>query len=90
MRPLSAHCHFGLGAHYRRAEQPEAEAHLRSALAMYRDMDMRFWVAKAAAAAAPKSEPGSVPGQSTIRCEDSTRTVPLARPAGNGRFPRTS
>jgi class 3 adenylate cyclase/tetratricopeptide (TPR) repeat protein len=44
MRPLVAHCHLGLGKLYRRAGTPQqAEEHLRLALTMYREMDMRFW-----------------------------------------------
>ena len=44
MRPLVAHCHLGLGKLYRRiGKRRQAEEHLRLALAMYREMDMRFW-----------------------------------------------
>src|SRR5262249_14729741 len=43
MRPLVAHCHFGLGQLYlRTGEQQEAQQHLTTATAMYREMDMRF------------------------------------------------
>jgi tetratricopeptide (TPR) repeat protein len=48
MRPLVAHCHFGLGKLHRRAGKAEdAEHHQTTATAMYRDMDMRFWLAHA-------------------------------------------
>jgi len=45
MRPLVAHCHFGLGAHYRRiGSSGPAREHLNTARTMYREMDMRFWL----------------------------------------------
>jgi class 3 adenylate cyclase/tetratricopeptide (TPR) repeat protein len=48
MRPLVAHCHLGLGKLYRRAGKLEqADDHLASATAMYREMDMPFWLEKA-------------------------------------------
>ena len=48
MRPLVAHCHLGLGKIHRRAGKAEdAEHHNAAATAMYRDMDMRFWLAQA-------------------------------------------
>jgi tetratricopeptide (TPR) repeat protein len=44
MRPLAAHCHFGLGKIYgRTGELEQAGLHRNAAMAMYRDMDMRFW-----------------------------------------------
>ena len=44
MRPLVAHCHFGLGKLYRRTgKRKEAREHLTTATTMYREMDMRFW-----------------------------------------------
>jgi tetratricopeptide (TPR) repeat protein len=50
LRPLLAHCHFGLGKLYRRAGKPEqAHEHLTPAITMYREMDMRFWLEKAEA-----------------------------------------
>jgi tetratricopeptide (TPR) repeat protein len=50
MRPLVAHCHFGLGKLYRRTGDPaKAEEHLGTAMAMYREMDMRFWLEQAEA-----------------------------------------
>jgi class 3 adenylate cyclase/tetratricopeptide (TPR) repeat protein len=48
MRPLVAHCHQGLGKLYRRTGQrDQAHEHLTTATAVYREMDMRFWVEKA-------------------------------------------
>jgi tetratricopeptide (TPR) repeat protein len=50
MRPLVAHCHLGLGKLYRRAEKREqAQEHLATAAAMYREMHMGFWLGKAEA-----------------------------------------
>ncbi len=44
MRPLVAHCHLGLGRLYRRKKKrQEADEHVARAVAMYRDMGMRFW-----------------------------------------------
>jgi hypothetical protein len=51
MRPLVAHCHLGLGQLYRRTGDPaKAKEHLTTATAMYREMDMQFWLDKAEAA----------------------------------------
>jgi tetratricopeptide (TPR) repeat protein len=48
MRPLVAHCHLGLGKLFRRTGQgSQARAHLTTATTMYREMDMRFWLAQA-------------------------------------------
>jgi len=50
MRPLVAHRHLGLGKLYRRAgRRQEAQEHLTTATAMYREMDMHFWLEKAEA-----------------------------------------
>jgi tetratricopeptide (TPR) repeat protein len=47
MRPLMAHCHFGLGALCeRRGHRDRAREHFAAARAMYREMDMRFWLEK--------------------------------------------
>jgi predicted protein tyrosine phosphatase len=47
MRPLLAHCHFGLGRLYRRTGNLEqAQQHLMTATAMYRDMGMTYWLEK--------------------------------------------
>jgi tetratricopeptide (TPR) repeat protein len=51
MRPLVAHCHLGLGKLYRRTgDHAKAREHLTTAKAMYREMDMEFWLEKAEAA----------------------------------------
>ena len=48
MRPLVAHCHFGLGKLYRRTgKRQEAHEHLTTATTMYREMEMRFWLGQA-------------------------------------------
>ncbi len=45
MRPLVAHCHFGLGKLYQRTGRREqAHQHLTTATRMYREMGMRFWL----------------------------------------------
>ena len=50
MRPLVAHCHLGLGKLYRRTGKREpARQHLATAMTMYREMDMRFWLEQAEA-----------------------------------------
>jgi hypothetical protein len=53
MRPLVAHCHLGLGALYHKVgRDAEAQAELAAAAALYRAMEMTFWLAKAEAALA--------------------------------------
>ena len=53
MRPLQVHCHHGLGRLYRTLGQREqAHAALRSAIALYRAMDMAFWLPQAETALA--------------------------------------
>jgi hypothetical protein len=53
MRPEMAHCQLGLGRLYRRAGNgTKSQEHLTIALTMYREMDMGFWLEKAAAACA--------------------------------------
>ena len=50
MRPIVAHCHLGLGKLSRRAAKREqAREHLTTATAMYREMEMAFWLEKAEA-----------------------------------------
>jgi tetratricopeptide (TPR) repeat protein len=45
MRPLQAHCHRGLGKLYSQTGQTEqARTELSTAIAMYRDMEMNFWI----------------------------------------------
>jgi len=51
MRPLVAHCRFGLGKLYgRTGDGAKAEEHLTAATEMYREMDMRLWLHKSEAA----------------------------------------
>jgi tetratricopeptide (TPR) repeat protein len=53
MRPLQAHCHYGLGRLYGQAGQRQpAHAELSAALTMYHGMDMTFWLPQAEAALA--------------------------------------
>lgn len=47
MRPLMAHCHFGLGTLQQTDNGPQAQAHLDIARTMYADMGMDFWLAEA-------------------------------------------
>jgi tetratricopeptide (TPR) repeat protein len=50
MRPLQAHCHRSLGTLYaRQGQQEQARTALSAALALYRAMDMRFWLPQAEA-----------------------------------------
>jgi class 3 adenylate cyclase/tetratricopeptide (TPR) repeat protein len=45
MRPLVAHCHLGLGKLYRRIGETErARENFSNATAMYREMEMGFWL----------------------------------------------
>jgi len=53
MRPLQAHCHRGLGTLYATTGQGEqARAELSAAIALYRAMDMAFWLLQTEAALA--------------------------------------
>ena len=53
MRPLQAHCHRGLGTLYATiGQQEQARAELSAAMALYRSMDMTFWLAQTEAALA--------------------------------------
>jgi DNA-binding NtrC family response regulator/tetratricopeptide (TPR) repeat protein len=53
MRPLQAHCHLGLGTLYVKTGLRErARAELATAIALYRAMDMTFWLPQAEAALA--------------------------------------
>jgi len=50
MRPLVAHCHLGLAKLYRSTgKRDQAQEHLTTATAMYREMDMDFWLKQAEA-----------------------------------------
>lgn len=52
MQPLVAHCHLGIGTiHHRAGLRLEAAAHVATAVALYRAMQMRFWLDRAAAIA---------------------------------------
>jgi tetratricopeptide (TPR) repeat protein len=51
MRPLQAHCHRGLGMLYAATgQQEQARTELSTAIALYRDMDMTFWLPQTKAA----------------------------------------
>ena len=53
MRPLVAHCHHGLGRLYGQTGRgAQARAALATAIALYRDMEMTFWLPQAEAALA--------------------------------------
>jgi tetratricopeptide (TPR) repeat protein len=53
MRPLQAHCHLGLGLLYAIAGQREqARVELVAAMALYREMEMTFWLPQTEAALA--------------------------------------
>jgi class 3 adenylate cyclase/DNA-binding winged helix-turn-helix (wHTH) protein/tetratricopeptide (TPR) repeat protein len=53
MRPLQAHCHLGLGTLYARiGRREQARTALATAIALYRAMDMTFWLPQAEAALA--------------------------------------
>ena len=57
MRPLVAHCHFGLGQLYRRtSDRVKAQEPLTTAATMYREMGMSFWLEKAEAELGPPHE----------------------------------
>jgi hypothetical protein len=50
MRPLVAHCHLGLGRLCRRTgKRQEAKEHLTTAMTLYREMDMTYWLEQAEA-----------------------------------------
>ena len=51
MLPLQAHCHRGLGRLYATTGQPEqARVELAAAIALYRAMEMTFWLPETEAA----------------------------------------
>jgi tetratricopeptide (TPR) repeat protein len=53
MRPLQAHCHRGLGILYLKIERlQQAQAEISAAIALYRAMDMTFWLPRTEAALA--------------------------------------
>jgi tetratricopeptide (TPR) repeat protein len=48
LRPLLGRSHLGLGTLYRRTgKRPQAQQHLITATAMFRDMGMTYWLEKA-------------------------------------------
>jgi tetratricopeptide (TPR) repeat protein len=48
LRPLAAQCHLGLGKRYKSAGQRgNAERHLNTAAAQFRELGMRFWLEQA-------------------------------------------
>ena len=48
MRPLVAHCHLGLGVLYQRiGKRQQAQEYLATAIDMYREMEIGFWLAQA-------------------------------------------
>jgi hypothetical protein len=53
MRPLQAHCHRGLGTLYAKADRRgQACTELATAIALYRAMEMTFWLPETEAALA--------------------------------------
>jgi tetratricopeptide (TPR) repeat protein len=57
MRPLQAHCHYGLGTLYANTGRPEmVRTELSTVIALYRSIDMTFWLPQAAAALEQVSE----------------------------------
>jgi len=59
MRPLVAHCHLGLGRLYIKLGREEpARTTLSTAIALYRAMDMTFWLPQAEAALAQMGRSG--------------------------------
>ena len=59
MRPLLAHCHFGLGILYNRIGRPEqARTELSAAIELYRAMEMTFWLERAETALVQGRERG--------------------------------
>ena len=53
MRPLQAHCHLGLGPlYYQTGQRAQARTELSKAIALYRAMDMTFWLPQTEAALA--------------------------------------
>jgi hypothetical protein len=50
MHPLQAHCHLGLGTLHAKIDQREpARTELSAAIALYRSMEMTFWLPQAEA-----------------------------------------
>ncbi|HSF01792.1 MAG TPA: tetratricopeptide repeat protein, partial [Solirubrobacterales bacterium] len=50
LRPLVAHCHLGFGKLFRRTgKREQAQEHLTTAMTMYREMGMTYWLEQAEA-----------------------------------------
>jgi len=63
MRPLAAHCHFGLGKLFHRTgDRAKASEHQMIAATMYREMAIGFWLEKAQAELGPPLRTHSEPG----------------------------
>ena len=59
MRPFVAHCHHGLGRLYLKLGRgAQARSALSAAIALYRVMDMTFWLLQTEAALAQVNEAG--------------------------------
>ena len=59
MRPLVAHCHRGLGMLYLKLGRgAQARPELSAAIALYRTMEMTFWLPQTEAALAQVNEAG--------------------------------
>jgi DNA-binding NtrC family response regulator/tetratricopeptide (TPR) repeat protein/class 3 adenylate cyclase len=69
MRPLQAHCHHGLGTLYTTGRLEQARMELSAAMALYRAMEMTFWLTQTEATLARVLHATSHPeGQSlTVR-----------------------
>ena len=80
MRPLVAHCHFGLGKlHRHEGGRKRANEHLTTAATMYREMRMRFWQEQAESALRkpyatrhiePAVPPGAAEAEALAPCQD--------------------
>jgi tetratricopeptide (TPR) repeat protein len=59
MRPLMAHCHCGLGMLYLKLDRAaQARPELSAAIALYRTMEMTFWLPQTEAALAQMNDAG--------------------------------
>ena len=59
MRPLQAHCHHGLGLlSLKMGQREQAHTELSACIALYRAMDMTFWLPQTEAALAQVNEAG--------------------------------
>jgi tetratricopeptide (TPR) repeat protein len=83
MRPLVAHCHLGLGTLYAATGQREpAHTALSAAIALYRAMDMTFWLPQAEAALAQVEGASWTIRPSWQRCLPSSSRRPARHCAG--------